>query len=485
MKSSQTSFSGAVIWSFLDNISGFFVTLIVSAVLARLIAPSEFGLLAMVGVFIGFLSVFKNFGLNSSLIHKKNPTKQEIDSIFWISVFITAGLSLIIFLGAPYIARFYDNPRLTEITYGLALIFFLGSLSSIPDALIRKALDFRTFFLRNISNKLISGAIGILLAFKDFGVWALIAQNFVSTLYITYISFRMVEWRPSFYLNFKILKPHFNYGIPLIALRIFYHLTNSIDSILIGKFYGPTQLAYYNKAFSLMKLPLGKISTSVSRVVFPSFALINNRNETIWKKYLKLLSVTAYISFPLMAIMFLMADEIILTVFGDKWRASIPIFKAFAFVGAIQTLTYSGTILQSIGKTKLLFVLNSILKGIMIVLIVAGLYFFKIPGAITGYSLGMLLELIFGSYFLAKSIAQNPFDVYKSISKEFSITLLFTFMLYFTMEKFRIENVLIKLVLIFFGGVLPYLILSAKWNLEGYIFIRQKTKDLLLKNKGK
>jgi len=472
----KTSFTSAVSWSILDQFGVFFVNLLITAVLARLIPPSEFGLLAMVTVITGFLGIFKNFGLNASLIHKQNITDEDINTVFWFTTFITAFLATIIIISAPWISKFYDNPRLTSITIAMGILFFISSLGSIPDALIRKELLFKVFFYRNITNKILSGLIGILLAYKGFGVWALIANRLISSIYITWISFKMVKWRPQLYFNIEILKPHLNYSMPLLGLKILNYWSSNIDTLLVGKYFGATLLGYYNKSYSLMLLPVRKISGSVSRVVFPTFSKMQNDLETLWKKYLKLMSITAYITFPMMGVMYLLADVIILTVYGPNWKPAITYFKAFSFIGAIQSLTYTGTIFQSIGKTKKVFYLNIVLKSLVIIGILIGLYKGNIMGVIWGFTIGSLIAFVINIYFLSKEFSHSLWDIVKSFYREFLLTIIIVVILQFIILYFNINNRFHKFVLVILIGGIIYVILSIKLKIEGYIFIKSKIR---------
>jgi len=440
----KTSFTSAVSWSFLDQFFLFLVNLVITAFLARLIPPSEFGLLAMVTVITGFLGIFKNFGLNASLIHKQDITDKDINTVFWFTTFISAILALLIILGAPLISYFYNNPRLTSITIAMGILFFISNLGSIPDALIRKELLFKSFFYRNITNKILSGIVGIILAYKNFGIWALIISQFVSTIYITWISFKIISWKPKLYFNKKILKPHLVYSLPLLGLKILNYWSSNIDTVLVGKKFGATELGYYNKSYSLMLLPVSKISNSISRVIFPSFSKIQQDLSLLWKKYLLLMSVTAYVTFPFMGILFLLADVLIITIYGENWKPAISYFKAFTFIGAIQTLTYTGTIFQSIGKTKKVFYLNLILKSFVIFGIILGFLSGGIMGIILGFTIGSLLAFLINVHVLSKEFGYSLYNVLSVIYKEFLLTIAIIILTRSIIIYLNINNFIIK-----------------------------------------
>ncbi len=482
-KNKTPSFLSSVSWSFLDQMSLFVINLFISAVLARLIEPSEFGLLAMVTVITGFLEVFKTVGLNESLIQKKNLSSQDINTVFWFTLFITFLLTIFIFFSAPWIAKFYNNQRLEPITYAIGGLFFLNTLGSIPDALIRKDLLFKSFFLRNLLNRLIYGSIGISLAYAGYGIWSLIISQYVSVFFITWVSFKIIQWRPRFFFDKKILKPHLLFGLPLLTLKIFYYWSSNIDTLLIGKKLGEQTLGYYNKAYGLMTLPVNKISSSISRVIFPMFSQEKNNMKKIWEKYLKLLSISAFLIFPLMGAMFILAKEIILLVYGPNWMPSVMIFKKFAFIGAILGLTYTGTILKSVGETKKILYVNIPSKLITILAIIIGLHYKGINGVVLGFSIGITVELLWGFYLLSKTFNKKILDIISVIQKETLLNLILIFIVIKMIIYLKINDPILKIAftLIMGGGMYAYF--SYLLKLEGFMFL--KSKYNYLKNKFK
>ena len=469
-----TTFTRAVFWSFSDQFSRIALRLVVTAFLARLVIPEAFGLVAMANIFVGFLGIFKNFGLSAALIYKQDIDKKDLDTVFWFTVFISIILSLIIIFSAGPIADFYHNQKIIPIVRVLAVLFFIGALATVPDTLIRKVLNFKAYFLRNISNIIISGLIAIYLAYRGWGVWALIVQQFISQTYHIIVSFKLVAWRPGFHFKWERLKPFLSYSWPLFGLNMVNYFSRNVDTLVIGRFLGAGNVGYYNKAYSLMRLPVNNISSSVSRVLFPDLSYSQNNRELVWKKYLRLMSVTAFVTFPLMAIMYLLADDIILLLYGPKWGPSIPLFKALCILGAFQTLTYTGTIFQSIGKTKIIFYLNIFLKLFIVIGILVGFYLGGLMGVIWGLTLTSILGLVINKYFLAKTFNHSLLEIVKSISKEFFSTALFVIMAGGLIHYFPSLKILIVILAL---GI--YILFSMKLKSEGFIFVQEKLGSII------
>ncbi len=462
-------------WSVLDRIVNYSITILIGAVLARLIPPEDFGMLAMVTVFTGFFGIFKNFGLSSSLIHYQDTTKKEIDSIFWFIAGVSLLLALLIAAASPAIAAFYDNDKLIPLTLAVAFLFFIQSFGIVPDTLIRKNLDFKNFFYRNLAGNILSGVAGIAFAFLGFGVWALLIKQLVANVWTIFASFKVARYFPSFYFNWDYIKRHLSFGLPLLGERTMNYFTRNVDTMMVGKWMGEKTVGYYNRAYSLMLLPLRQINNSVARVIFPAFAKIDK--ASVWDFYVKLLRVTTYITFPLMIVMFVLAKEIILILYGPKWAPTVPILKGLSLIGAVQSMTsYSGTMFLVLGKTKQQFKLGLIIKPLTISLIIGGLYFGGIPGLITAYAGASLFSFSLLTWHICKYQGHRFTELLFALRKEFlmgAVLLTSGWLFYRLLPEM---NLFVKAAVVgaFMLGVLWAV--SRKWDLEGYRFLKRYLK---------
>lgn len=476
-KAGKSSLTHAIGWSFADQLILQIIRIAISAVLARLILPSEFGLLAMASSTLGIFVLFKNFGLGAAIIQKKEVSKNHLDSLFWFNIFLSVVISIIILLSSPYIAAFYHEPKVKQIFYALAMLFIIGSFSTIPDSLIRKQLRFKEFFFRNLAVLIFGGIVAIIAAFFGLGVWALVIRNYINLIFAIYINFKMIQWRPSFHFNWNDIIPYMKFSFPLFLDNVLNYFVRNSDNILVGKQFGKTTLGYYNRAYGLMTMPLNKITFSVSRVLFPAFSRDQTNKEKIWSNYLKIIHLTAYVSFPLMLSLFLMADEIIIGLYGRNWEPSVPMFKGLALIGAIQTIgSYIGTVFQSIGKTKLIFLLGLFLKPIMIFAILCGVYCGNIMTMIYAYSLASFLVFMIESHFLAKAFNKNLSDIIKSF---FPIILLLivSFVPAIYTIYFLNHSVWSKILVVVLSNIL-FVFLSYKLRIEAWYFISSKISPI-------
>ena len=466
-------------WSVIDQVFKTVLSLAISVFLARLIAPKEFGLFAMVAVATGFLNIFRDFGLGAGLIQKRNLENQEIDSIFWVNNVIGLVIGILIYVGASFIVDFYSEPKLLHITQAMAIVFIVGAVGLVPDALIRKNLDFKQFFLRNILNDLISGGIAIGLAYNNYGVWALITQAFLSKFIGTIIAFRMIVWKPSFFLSWKKITPFMRFSLPLLGAKSINYWVRNVDNLTIGKFLGQESLGYYSKAYNLMLLPVRQISGSITRVVFPSFSIIQKNKAAVWKNYIKLLNITSFITIPLMAGMFLLSKEVILILYGEKWLPAAEMLRGLCYLGAIQSIgVYSGSIFSSQNRTFLQFKIGLFLKPLMIIGILGGLYLNGIKGLILGYSLTSTIAFLVESFYVSKILEKSILGMFKGFYKELIGALMAYFLTFVLNKIWDYNSIYIKVIITVLIFSSTYFVIGYFLKLDGLKYLKEKINEI-------
>lgn len=325
----------------------------------RFIDPVEFGLLGMVVVFSGFLNVLSNFGLGSSLIQKQETTAVDNDTIFWSTLGLSVFLALLLAAAAPWIAAFYEEPRLQLITVTISSLFLIQGLGATHTTLAKKQLDFRSIFYSNVGGVLVGGGLAVYLAFQGFGVWALVVQQLVTKTMQVLVIWIVIRYRPRAYWSKSILRDHLRFSLPLVGRNSLNYWSRNADNFFIGKFLGAGQLGLYTRAYSLMMMPVSKISGVISSVLFPSLSLIQDDEERIVSIFLKVTRIIAFITFPLMASLYLGAESFIQLVLGERWLDMKVVLQILCSVGALQSVaTLNGNIFLVKDKTLIAFYLN-------------------------------------------------------------------------------------------------------------------------------
>lgn len=384
-----------------------------------LLPPTSFGLLGMVTVFSGFLSVFKDFGLGSSLIQRKELTQADIHTVFWTTVGLGILLSIILASISPLIASYYEEPKLLNITLALSFLFIIQSLSSTQLSLLKKQMNFKLLFKIKVTATLIAGITAVILAILDFGVWALVIQQLLSAFLITSFLFSFNKYVPRLQFDRLKLKSHLNFSLPLVGRGSLNYWSRNADNFFIGKFLGAELLGIYTRSYSIMMLPVSRISGVISSVLFPSLAQIQDDVNRVNVIFLKITRTIAFITFPLMAILCIGADSFIKLIFDEPWHKMIPILQVLSGVGAVQSIaTLNGNIFMVKARTDLAFKLN-ILNSFCYV---TTFYFTSQINLLTltlVYLSVNILLLFINWFYLSKLMKIKLLDLVKNISFEF------------------------------------------------------------------
>ena len=335
------------------NASSQLLAVVVNIVLARLLLPEDFGLVALTMSFIGFITLFTSMGFGASIIHETDITQQKLSSIYWLNFGLSIVSFVIIISSSQFAADFYDEQQLRSIVYVAAMNILITPFFITHYKLLEKKLEFKTISKINLSGTVIGSLAAIIGAFLGIGVYALILQSLVSTIVRLILVLFFKNWKPSIYFNFNEIKEMAWYSLKFKGSNIAFYFERNIDYLILGKFFTSATLGYYAFAYNIMYTPVKRISYVFSEVLFPSFSSFKNDKEKIMNGYFKSVQLIAMVSIPAMTILAFNAELIIQTVFGQKWDAAIPIVRILCFAGAIQSISQFGSVIfSSIGKPE-------------------------------------------------------------------------------------------------------------------------------------
>jgi O-antigen/teichoic acid export membrane protein len=341
-----------LLWSAGANVGQQFLTFTVTAVLARLLVPADFGLVATVAVFTGFVSLFIDFGLGAALVQRTTLTERHRSSAFWMNVAAGLALAMLVAALAPALARFFNEPRLIDLTLVLSLNFVVASLAIVQSALLQRSMNFRRGGLIEITAILIGGALAIAMAVAGYGVWSLIAQLLATSAVRTTLLWATSDWRPHRIVDRDAMRELWRFSANLAGFTAVNYWSRSADNFLIGKFVGAAGLGIYSRAYNLMLLPITQISTVTARVMFPALSRIQQDPPRVKRAYLRAIGIIGLLSFPITAGLFVAARPFILTLYGAKWAGVVPILQILCVAGLMQPVAVTvGWIYQSQGRT--------------------------------------------------------------------------------------------------------------------------------------
>jgi PST family polysaccharide transporter len=340
-----------VIWSAIESWGNRIISVSIFFLLARLLDPESFGLVALASVFIDFVQIFIDQGFSQAIIQRENLESEHLNSAFWINIGIGILLTILTLSFADIIANGFSQPALTPIIRWLSLGFLLSSLSKVQEAILERRLNFKALASRSLIASVISGLIGVTMAFMGWGVWSLITKILVFGIIKTVLVWWVSDWRPTFKVSFAHFKDIFSFGINILGWRIFNFSTRRSDDFLIGYFLGTTALGYYNVAYRLL-LMITELLIGVSqKVATPAFARLQTEPERLRNAFYQVTQLTSLISFPIFLGMAALAPQLIRLTLGEGWNQSIPIMQILAFVGILHAVSnFNDSVIFAMGK---------------------------------------------------------------------------------------------------------------------------------------
>lgn len=352
----QQLFSG-VFYTALAKYSGIVISLVIAGVLARLLSPDDFGIVAIATVIIAFFGIFTDMGISPAIIQNKNLTEQDLSEIFSFTLWMGMGLSALFFVASWPIASYYNSPVLRTLCQLLCVNLFFASANIVPNALFYKNKEFKFIAIRSFSIQVASGAAAVVAALSGAGLYALIISPILSSILIFTISLKRYPQRPGFTLGLRAIRKIFSYSAYQFLFNVINYFSRNLDKLLIGKYMGMSQLGYYEKSYRLMMLPLQNITQVITPVMHPIFSDYQNDLQRLGAAYERIIRLLAFIGIPLSVLLFFTAEEVTLIIFGEQWMPSVAVFRILTLsVGVQIILSSSGSIFQAAGDTRSLFI---------------------------------------------------------------------------------------------------------------------------------
>jgi len=370
--------------------SQFLIQSIATVVLARLLTPADFGLVAMVTTVTGLGQAFADIGLSEATIQRKEISHDQVSALFWVNVAVGLGLMLVTVTLAPVLVRFYRDPRILNITLLVSLTFLIGGLKVQPDAILRRQMRFASLAIRDVASYALAVPVAITLAWQGASYWALVALPLTLNFTAMVLSWLMVNWRPGLPRRDARVGSLIAFGGNVAASYFITAVSRSADNVLIGWYLGAGPLGLYSKAYNLLMLPVRQLSTPVGSVAVPAFSRIQSDPERFARFYLRAVNLIMWISAPIFGFLFVAAQPVIVLLLGNQWREAAPVFQILAICALTQLLLQSTNwLFVSRGQSQQLLKLWLIISPILV-----GSYAIGLPFGIKGVALSGSLVLL-------------------------------------------------------------------------------------------
>lgn len=362
----------SMIWKLLERLSSQLVSFVISIVLARLLMPEDYGIIAIVLVFISFANVIIDGGLNTALIQKKHASQVDFSTIFWFCLALAIVVYVILFVAAPIIAHFYENDLLVPVLRVLCLIVFFNSFNSIQRAYVARHMLFQKLFYINAVSLVISGSLGITMAYLSFGVWALVAQSLSNAMICCFFMWYSIQWRPTCVFSNTSFRSLFDFGWKIFLTNLIVSIYNNIRSLLIGKVYNPTSLAYFDRGRTLPDLIVYNVTSTLNAVLLPAFSEEQDNIQRVKQMMRRSIKVSYFVLCPLLIGFIVTAKDVVLLLLTEKWLPCVPFIQIFCIAYILTPVqNVNMTTIQSLGYSSItlkLEIIKKILEAVILVI---------------------------------------------------------------------------------------------------------------------
>lgn len=445
------------------------VQFVVQIILARLLLPEEYGLIALVTIFISIANVFVQSGFNTALIQKKHVDSVDLSSVFYVSMMVSIVLYIILYIFAPNISLYYNNNQLTAIIRVLSITLFFGSLSSIQNAIIARELKFKKLFFSSLIAMVLSGIIGVYLAYIGFGIWALVIQQLCNQISITIILWISVSWRPQLLFSLDKVKELFSFGSKILISSLIDTMYSNVRSLLVGKIYTPSTLGYFNRGQQFPALIVTNVNGSIQSVMLPTLSIEQDNKLRVKSIVRRSIITSSFILFPMMIGLAVIAKPLVLIILTEKWLPAVPFLQIYCLSYVFWPIhTANLQAINAIGRSDIFLHLEIIKKilGIIVLLVTLkyGVYFIAIGEVLTS-----LISTFINSFpnkkLLSYSFYEQFIDIVPSIILSTMMGIAIYYISYFNMNN--IATIVTQIVV----GILVYISLAIAFRLESYKYI--------------
>lgn len=404
-----------MLWTYMDQFGGQIINFVISVLLARILLPEEFGIIAIIWVFVAISNSLVGSGFGQALIRKKDVDELDFSSVFYINFAVSLLVYFILFSTAPLIADFYDDARLTSVTRVIGLGVIINAFSLVQIARLSQKMDFKTQMVVRLPSLIIGGVIGVWAALNGYSYWSLVMQNLTTAFLGAVQLWIRTGWYPKRVFSIARVKELFAFGSRLMLSGLLDTIYKNLYVIIIGKFFSPAQVGFYNRADNTKQLPVSNISNALNRVTYPLFAKIQDEDARLKEAYRKIMQQVIFWVAPILIGSAVVAEPLFRFLFTEKWLPAVPYFQILCIVGIVYPLnSYNLNILKVKGRSDLFLRLEVIKKVIITVGIflalpfgVIGLVWLQVIISIIAY----VINSYYSGYFLEYPIFEQIRDI--------------------------------------------------------------------------
>jgi len=467
----QKTISG-LLWSFIDNFSKQGITFVFGIIMARLLSPREFGLIGMVTIFIAISQSFIDSGFTQALIRKKDCSQADFSTAFYFNLAVSIFFYSSLFLAAGPISVFYEEPQLKMITRVVGIGLIINSFGIVQRARLTKRIDFKLQTKITIIASLASGLIGVIMAFKGYGVWSLVIKTLTGFAFTSFFLWLWNRWKPSFIFSLDSFKNLFSFGYKLLLSGLIDTFYRNVYLLIIGKYFSATELGFYTRADQFNKLPSSNITGIIQRVSYPVLSEIQDDIPKLKAAYQKMIKSTMFVTFVLMFGMAAIAKPMIIVLIGEKWLTSVVYLQLLCFVGMSYPLHAINLNMLNVQGRSDLFLRLEIIKKMLAIPVIVIAIFFGIKVMIIGMIINSVIGYFINSYYSGKQIGYSSVEQIRDIIPSFVLAAFMGLVIFIVGNFLEISDIL-KLGIQLIIGIVVTIGLSELLKMETYLYMKE------------
>lgn len=467
-----------IFYTLIFKYSNFGIQLLITAVLSRLLTPEDFGIVAIISVFLTFFYLISNFGLGPGIIQKQNLTSENIFSLFFLTFIFAIIISLLFLIAGPIIANFYNNQEYIKITRLLSISLFFHTLNMVPYNILIKEKKFKAVGSRSLFVGIFTGIIAIIMAYNNYNYYALVYRGIIDASLTFILNYKLARIKVYFNISFRIFREIFNYSFFQFLYNVFDNISKNIDTLFIGKYLGTTDLGYYDRSYRLMTT-FTNLTFVFSSVLHPVLSQYQNDKNLLFNAFQKITKFLFIIGLPVTIFLFFSSEEIIRIIYGNQWLRSIPAFKFMSLIVFINIMLASTiSFFQLLGKTLYLFLYGLLYFFLLLIAVLLGVFVSNNFTSVAFFVVCANMMIFVVAYYLLviKLFNKNIFEFASYLSPGLFIGMALIISNILLTSFFKIDNLIISLIIkaSLSGGVFIIMLLALNEFKEIYNLVRPK-----------
>ncbi len=411
----RSNIFSSFVWRILERSGVQGIQFVLSIVLARLLQPEEYGVVALLSIFIAIASVFVQSSFSTALIQKKKADNCDFSSVFFLSLFVAFSLYFLLYVSAPMIAGFYGNEIICPVIRVLAITLFFGAINSVQMASVSRTMQFKRYFLSSMGGIIGSGIISVVLAYKGYGVWSLVAQQLINNMLVTMILWFTVKWRPSLLFSLHKIRELFSFGWKLLVSALLDTIFRNLYGLVIGKLYDADRLGFFNRGQQFPAVIASSLDGSIQSVMLPALSSLQDDLASVKTLMRRSMMTSSYLLLPLMVGLASIAKPMVSVLLTDKWLPCVPFLQLACISYALYPIhTANLTAINAIGRSDVFLKLEVMKKIVTIILLIVSIPFGIYAMAI-GQVISSIIATIINTYPNKKLLNYTYFEQIKDL----------------------------------------------------------------------